>query len=80
VPLMISTGAGSEGRRPLGVTIFTGVSFAAFVTLFVIPAFYMLIARNTGSPGRVAAELRDFERRHPLKGEEADELGHQPAE
>ncbi|MGE3335926.1 MAG: efflux RND transporter permease subunit [Rhodospirillaceae bacterium] len=80
VPLMISTGAGSEGRRPLGVTIFTGVSFAAFVTLFVIPAFYMLIARNTGSPGRVAAELKDFERRHPLKGEEADELGHQPAE
>ena len=80
VPLMISTGAGAEGRRPLGVTIFTGVSFAAVVTLFVIPAFYMLIARNTGSPGRAAAELRDYERRHPLKDRDADDLGHQPAE
>ncbi|MGE4063685.1 MAG: efflux RND transporter permease subunit [Rhodospirillaceae bacterium] len=80
LPLVLATGAGAEGRRPLGVTIFTGVTFAAFVTLFVIPAFYMLLARNTGSPGRVAAELRDFERRHPLTGKQADDLGHQPAE
>lgn len=80
LPLVLASGAGAEGRRPLGVTIFTGVTFAAFVTLFVIPAFYMLLARKTGSPGRVAAELRDYEKRHPLTGSQADDLGHQPAE
>ncbi len=80
LPLVLSTGAGAEGRRPLGVVIFTGVMFAAFVTLFVVPAFYNLLARKTGSPGRVAAELKDYEKTHPLRGKEADELGQQPAE
>ncbi len=80
LPLVLATGAGAEGRRPLGVTIFTGVTFAAFVTLFVIPAFYMLLAKGTGSPGRVAAELKDYEKRHPLRGGQADDLDPQPAE
>ncbi len=81
LPLVLATGAGAEGRRPLGVTIFTGVTFAAFVTLFVVPAFYMLLAKRTGSPGRVATQLKDFEKRHPLSGADQDDnLGHQPAE
>jgi hypothetical protein len=50
------------------------------VTLFVIPAFYMLLAKGTGSPGRVAAELKDYEKRHPLRGGPADDLDPQPAE
>ncbi len=61
VPLIVATGAGSEGRRPIGVVVFAGVSFAAIITLLVIPAFYMLIARRTGSPGRLAAEIRKQE-------------------
>jgi multidrug efflux pump len=81
LPLVLATGAGAEGRRPLGVVIFTGVTFAAFVTLFVVPAFYMLLAKRTGSPGRVATQLKDFEKRHPLAGADQDDnLGHQPAE
>jgi len=81
LPLMLATGAGAEGRRPLGVVIFTGVTFAAFVTLFVVPAFYMLLAKRTGSPGRVATQLKDFEKRHPLAAADQDDtLGHQPAE
>jgi len=79
LPLVLSSGAGAEGRRPLGVVVFTGVIFAAAVTLYVVPAFYMLLARKTGSPGRVAAELKDYERRHPVAGKDED-LGHQPAE
>jgi multidrug efflux pump len=76
LPLVLATGAGAEGRQPIGVTIFTGVSFAAVITLFVVPVVYMLIARGTGSPGRVAAELRDFEAKHPV-GSSSDQ---QPAE
>ncbi len=36
----------------------------------------MEAARKTGSPGRVAAALKDAEKRHPIEGE----AGHQPAE
>ncbi len=58
LPLIIATGAGSEGRRPIGVVIFAGVSFATLITLFVIPTFYMLFARRTSSPGQLAEEIR----------------------
>ena len=85
LPLVFASGAGSESRRPIGVVIFTGVSFAVIVTLVVVPTFYMLFAKRTGSPGRVAAELREYETRYPVQGRddtEADEHApdHQPAE
>jgi multidrug efflux pump len=76
LPLVFATGAGAESRKPIGIVIFTGVSFAVVITLVVVPAFYMLLARRTGSPGRVAAELREYEKTHPVSSAEAD----QPAE
>ena len=79
LPLVLATGAGAEGRQPIGVTIFTGVMFAAMITLVVVPAFYMLIAKGTDSPGRVAADLRDFERKHP-GFDSSDTADQQPAE
>jgi multidrug efflux pump len=57
VPLILSTSAGAEARQNLGLVVFWGVLFAAFLTLFVVPAFYALLARRTGSPGHVAAKL-----------------------
>jgi multidrug efflux pump len=66
LPLVIATGAGAESRRPIGVVIFMGVSFAAVITLVVVPVFYMLLAKRTGSPGRVAAELREYEKHFPM--------------
>ncbi len=80
LPLVISTGAGAESRRPIGVVIFTGVTFAVVVTLVVIPTFYMLIARRTGSPGRIAAELKDYEKQFPASASGHVEDGQQPAE
>jgi len=87
LPLVLGTGAGYEARRPIGIVIFTGVSFAVVVTLVVVPTFYMMFARRTGSPGRVAAELKDFEKRFPSSGAADNETqghgptpGHQPAE
>jgi multidrug efflux pump len=57
VPLMLATGAGSESRTTLGIVIFSGVSVATALTLFVVPAFYTLIARRTGSPRAVTMQL-----------------------
>ena len=50
LPLMMASGAGSETRAILGVVIFCGVAFATLLTLLVVPAFYALLCRNTGSP------------------------------
>ncbi|MFT6256807.1 MAG: HAE1 family hydrophobic/amphiphilic exporter-1, partial [Cellvibrionaceae bacterium] len=43
IPLIVSTGAGSESRIAVGTVIFFGMAFATVVTLLVIPAMYRLI-------------------------------------
>jgi multidrug efflux pump len=43
VPLVIASGAGAAGRQAMGLVIFTGMSIGTLFTLFVVPAFYMLI-------------------------------------
>lgn len=63
VPLILATGPGAESRTNLGVVIFAGVSIATFFTLFIIPAFYQLLARRTGSPGAVASKLEEMQQR-----------------
>jgi multidrug efflux pump len=57
VPLMLKTGPGAESQTALGVVTFSGVGFATVFTLFVVPAFYALLARRTGSPNALAHKL-----------------------
>jgi multidrug efflux pump len=56
-PLMFASGAGAEGRQAVGVVVVFGVVFATLMTLFVVPAMYALLARNTGSPEDVAKRI-----------------------
>jgi len=61
LPLILASGAGAESRRTLGATIFFGVTISVFLTLYLIPAMYVLIARKTRSPeylGRLIDKLR----------------------
>ncbi|HXC41196.1 MAG TPA: efflux RND transporter permease subunit [Burkholderiales bacterium] len=46
VPLVIASGAGAAGRFNMGLVIFTGLSIGTLFTLFVVPAFYMLLAAD----------------------------------
>ncbi len=57
LPLLLALGAGAESRNVLGVVIFSGVTVASLLTLFVVPAFYHLLARHSGSPEAVAREI-----------------------
>ncbi|MCC6598766.1 MAG: efflux RND transporter permease subunit [Alphaproteobacteria bacterium] len=57
VPLILSTGAGSETRVAIGIVILFGVSAATVFTLFIVPIAYDLMARGTGSPGDVKRQL-----------------------
>ena len=43
-PLILSSGAGSESRLTIGIVIFTGILLSIFLTLFVTPYFYKVIA------------------------------------
>jgi multidrug efflux pump len=60
IPLMMATGPGAVSRMNLGVVIFSGVSIATFFTLFIVPAFYALFARRTGSPKAVERRLESM--------------------
>jgi multidrug efflux pump len=44
IPLVIASGAGAAGRFAMGLVIATGLSIGTLFTLFVVPAFYMLLA------------------------------------
>ncbi|MEL7535807.1 MAG: efflux RND transporter permease subunit [Pseudomonadota bacterium] len=61
VPLMLSTGPGSEGLHSLGVVIFWGVLLATLLTLFVVPVLYSFVGNLTGAPGEIGRELDRLE-------------------
>jgi multidrug efflux pump len=46
VPLLIATGAGAVSRFHIGLTIAAGLGIGTFFTLFILPAFYILLARD----------------------------------
>ena len=45
LPLVIGSGAGSELRRPLGMTIIGGLIVSQLLTLFTTPIVYLTLAR-----------------------------------
>jgi multidrug efflux pump len=62
LPLALSGGAGGEARSVIGVVIVFGVLSSTALTLFVVPVFYMLLARFTGSPEARTKAIEDYER------------------
>ncbi len=63
IPLLISTGAGTETRFVIGVVIMFGVIASTLFTLFVVPTAYDLVGKYTGSPKAVAQQLeKELER------------------
>jgi multidrug efflux pump len=57
VPLILSSGAGSETRAAIGVVVFSGVVAATVFTLYLIPTAYALLARGTRPRGAVSRRL-----------------------
>ena len=46
IPLILSTGAGAESRFAMSVVVFGGIALASFITLYLIPALYLLIEKD----------------------------------
>lgn len=46
IPLLIATGPGAESRFAIGLTIAAGLGIGTLLTIFILPAFYVLMARD----------------------------------
>jgi len=46
LPLLVASGAGAASRFHLGLVIASGLTIGTFFTLFVVPAFYLLLAAD----------------------------------
>ena len=57
IPLLISSGAGTETRFVIGIVIIFGVIASTLFTLFVVPAAYHMVGNYTGSPKAVSEKL-----------------------
>jgi multidrug efflux pump subunit AcrB len=47
-PLALGIGDGAEFLQPLGIVVFSGLSIATLLTLFIIPCFYTLLHGSSG--------------------------------
>ena len=57
LPLIISFGPGAASRLTVGITIFGGMLFSTFFTLYVIPTIYTIVGKNTKRIDAVEIEL-----------------------
>ncbi len=56
IPLVTATGAGAVSRYNLGLVIVAGLTIGTLFTLFVVPAFYVLVARRFEKTDDVTGE------------------------
>ncbi|MFC3550879.1 efflux RND transporter permease subunit [Lysobacter cavernae] len=65
LPLVLAGGPGSASRATIGIVVIFGVSFSTLLSLFIVPAFYVLLAKYTRSPEAVGQELEKLEAETP---------------
>lgn len=68
LPLVLAGGPGSASRATIGVVIMFGVSLSTLLSLFVVPAFYVVLAPFTRSPHAVSQELDALAAKTPEVG------------
>ncbi|MFO1146967.1 MAG: efflux RND transporter permease subunit [Alsobacter sp.] len=77
VPLILASGAGANARFSMGVVIAAGMSVGTLFTLFVLPAFYVMLSADRPRAASVVptgeAEAQGVTRLHP-----ADTGDHRP--
>jgi len=53
LPIALALGAGSQGHKPMGVAVIGGLLVSLCLTLFVVPAVYVLMASRHDHPSEV---------------------------
>ena len=67
IPLLIATGAGAVSRRCLGAVVFYGGTSACFLTIFIVPIGYLLLARREKSPHALMKYMQQLDRENPAR-------------
>src|SRR5690606_36202707 len=67
VSLLIAIGPGAESRYAIGLTISAGLGIGTLFTVFVLPAFYILLARD--HHGSAADEYGNGEQSAPTQAQ-----------
>ena len=57
LPLILGSGPGAASRLTVGITIFGGMLFSTFFTLYVIPTIYTIVGKNTKRIDAVEIDL-----------------------
>ncbi len=57
VPMAIATGPGAEVQRPLATVVIGGIISSAVLTLFVLPALYVLLRRDAPDAGAAGSSV-----------------------
>jgi HAE1 family hydrophobic/amphiphilic exporter-1 len=64
IPLLTASGAGAEGRKVMGMAVFSGMLGATIIGVLLIPAFFVLIEgrkkkepKDTIQPGTAKEHL-----------------------
>jgi multidrug efflux pump len=65
MPLMLATGAGAGSRTSIGVVVVFGVALSTLLSLFVVPAFYLIVAPRTRPPDERTQKLDALEAEIP---------------
>ena len=58
IPLILSSGAGSEMRRAMGIAVFSGMLGVTVFGIFLTPVFYLLLRTSTARRRTRAAQVR----------------------
>ena len=59
VPIALALGAGAESRVSMGIAVIGGLSCGVALTLFVIPAMYVLLARHASSQATASPAMSE---------------------
>jgi multidrug efflux pump len=57
IPLLVAGGPGSASRGAIGVVVVFGVALSTLLSLYVVPAFYALLAPYTRSPDELSRRI-----------------------
>jgi multidrug efflux pump len=75
VPLVLSTGAGSEMRKAMGVAVFGGMLGVTLFGLLLTPVFYWVVRRVPAALRRTRRPARRVQARRGAASEEESDLG-----
>jgi hydrophobic/amphiphilic exporter-1 (mainly G- bacteria), HAE1 family len=59
VPLVLASGAGAQGRKVMGMAVFSGMAAATVIGVLLVPMLFVLIERLSRRAGHASPEHKD---------------------